>query len=510
MKVGLIGAGRWGGNLARVLYELGALGGIAEADSRIREELEKLYPAIPLYRDHAELLATDIPAVVIATPAATHATIAREALQAGKHVLVEKPLAFSEAEAQELVGLAREAEKILMVGHLVLYQPAIRWIKEFLEAGELGTIFSYHHERLNLGRARSVENVLLSLGVHDVAVLLYLVGQTPERIDAHGHAVLQEAIEDDVHLHLRFPDNVHAHIHASWLWPEKIRRLTIVGSKGMLVYNELDQTVWLHRKGIRPDLTNWDEGAELVFRGDGEPLRLELEHFLECMEKGQRPLSDGESAVQVVAVLEEAMCQLGTMRREQGYFAHESAYVDPGAKVGRGTKIWHFSHIMPGAEIGENCTIGQNVFVAKNVKIGNNVKIQNNVSVYEGVILEDYVFCGPSCVFTNVKTPRSAFPRNRSEDYIPTIVKKGATIGANATVVCGVTIGEWAFVAAGAVVTKDVPPYALVAGVPARPMGWACRCGVRLDFKDDEAVCKACGRRYRKVEGKVEYIGEDG
>jgi len=183
----------------------------------------------------------------------------------------------------------------------------------------------------------------------------------------------------------------------------------------------------------------------------------------------------------------------------QNVFIHESAYVDEGAIVGEGTRIWHFCHVMSGAKIGQNCTLGQNVFVARNVKIGNNVKIQNNVSIYEGVILEDDVFCGPSMVFTNVRTPRSAFPRNRSEDYIQTLVKRGASIGANATIVAGVTIGEWAFVAAGAVVTKDVPPYALVAGVPARIIGWACECGLTLHFQDNEAACKGCGRQYRKT-----------
>ncbi|GFN23904.1 acyltransferase [Thermanaeromonas sp. C210] len=180
------------------------------------------------------------------------------------------------------------------------------------------------------------------------------------------------------------------------------------------------------------------------------------------------------------------------------YFVHESACIDAGARIGKGTRIWHFSHVMSGAEIGENCTLGQNVFVASNVKIGNNVKIQNNVSVYEGVTLEDDVFLGPSMVFTNIKTPRAAYPRNTSDDYVRTLVKRGASIGANATVICGVTIGEWAFVAAGAVVTRDVPPYTLVAGVPARLCGWACECGRPLRFEGRRAACIECGKRYEK------------
>jgi UDP-2-acetamido-3-amino-2,3-dideoxy-glucuronate N-acetyltransferase len=180
-------------------------------------------------------------------------------------------------------------------------------------------------------------------------------------------------------------------------------------------------------------------------------------------------------------------------------FVHGSAYVDEGARIGSGTKIWHFSHVMGGAEVGPGCTLGQNVFIADGVKVGEGVKIQNNVSVYEGVVLEDYVFCGPSMVFTNVKTPRSAFPRDTSDDYLTTRVRHGASIGANATVVCGVTIGEWAFVAAGAVVTKDVPDYALIGGVPGRIIGWACECGIPLSFEDDECVCDECGRAYERV-----------
>lgn len=190
------------------------------------------------------------------------------------------------------------------------------------------------------------------------------------------------------------------------------------------------------------------------------------------------------------------------------YFAHESAYIDEGAKIGEGTKIWHFSHVMSGVVIGESCTLGQNVFVANQVVVGNGVKIQNNVSLYEGVILEDYVFCGPSMVFTNVKIPRSAFPRNTSDDYLTTRVKYGASIGANATVICGVTINEWAFIAAGAVVTKDVPAYATVAGIPARIIGWACECGEQIKFEDDSATCDVCGRQYHKAGDTVRKISD--
>ncbi|MBI4202477.1 MAG: N-acetyltransferase [Chloroflexi bacterium] len=176
------------------------------------------------------------------------------------------------------------------------------------------------------------------------------------------------------------------------------------------------------------------------------------------------------------------------------FYVHESSILDPGVRVGKGTRIWHFCHIMSGAEIGEDCNLGQNTFVGRNVKIGNKCKIQNNVSVYEGVTLEDGVFCGPSCVFTNDLNPRALYPKQG--DYVPTLVRHGASIGANVTIVCGVTIGRWAFIGAGAVVTNDVPDYALVYGVPAQLRGWVCECGVKLEFKGSEAVCTACERSY--------------
>ena len=180
------------------------------------------------------------------------------------------------------------------------------------------------------------------------------------------------------------------------------------------------------------------------------------------------------------------------------YFIHESSYVDKNVKIGNGTKIWHFSHVMSNVTIGENCTLGQNVHIGPNVIIGNNVKIQNNVSIYECVTLEDNVFCGPSMVFTNVVNPRSSYPKDKSE-YLDTLAKKGATIGANATIVCGITLGENCFIGAGSVVTKDVPDYALVYGNPAEIKGWMCECGNKLLFTLNTAVCDNCKREYRKT-----------
>lgn len=180
-------------------------------------------------------------------------------------------------------------------------------------------------------------------------------------------------------------------------------------------------------------------------------------------------------------------------------YVHPSAIVDEGAMVGDGTKIWHFCHVMAGATVGRDCTLGQNVFVADGVTIGNRVKIQNNVSIYSGVTLEEDVFCGPSMVFTNVRKPRSPFPTQRG-GYQPTLVRRGATIGANATVVCGATVGEWSFIAAGAVVTKDVPAHALVAGVPGRRIGWVCVCGEVLGMQADATDCTVCGRRYVQID----------
>src|SRR5256885_2400609 len=188
------------------------------------------------------------------------------------------------------------------------------------------------------------------------------------------------------------------------------------------------------------------------------------------------------------------------------FFVHESSYVDDGAQVGRGSKIWHFCHVMAGAVIGERCNLGQNVVVMPGTRIGNNVKIQNNVSIYEGVTLEDDVFCGPSCVFTNVLNPRSHVSRKR--EYRPTCVKRGSSIGANATILCGVTLGEYAFIGAGAVAPSDVPAYALMAGLAARRVGWMCQCGERLSLAAGKAACPACATTYEESNGALRSVAQ--
>jgi UDP-2-acetamido-3-amino-2,3-dideoxy-glucuronate N-acetyltransferase len=238
-----------------------------------------------------------------------------------------------------------------------------------------------------------------------------------------------------------------------------------------------------------------------------EPLKRECEHFLECIDARRRPLTDGQNGLRVVEILnasdESLSCcgkRIALGSGNPGYFAHESACIDPGARVGEGTTIWHNSHVMKDAVIGEKCNLGQNVYVGAGVHVGDRCKIQNNVSVYEEVELEDDVFLGPSCVLTNVTNPRSQVSRKTL--FEKTLLRRGSTIGANATVVCGVTVGQYAFVAAGAVVTKDVPDYAMMVGVPARQKGWISRHGVPLSEPDVEGVmtCPESGLRFKEVE----------
>lgn len=305
-SVALIGGGRWGWNLARNLYEMDALGAVADRDPKIRRRVERELAGVVVLEDAKQAFDGQIRAVIIATPASTHVDLGLEALHAGKDVLVEKPFALNVEDAERMVAEADDAGRILMVGHLLLYQPAILWLKQYLDSGAIGQVATLYQDRLNLGTVRTVENALWSLGVHDVAALLYLVGKEPVQTATWGQAIIQPDVQDDMHLHMKFDGGVEAHIHNSWLWPERRRRLTVVGTEGMISYDELDQTVQLHRRSVKADLSVKDDGSEVLFHGDAEPLRYELEHFLECVRDRKQPRSNGASAIPVIRVLAEA------------------------------------------------------------------------------------------------------------------------------------------------------------------------------------------------------------
>ncbi len=505
-----LGSGYWGKNIVRNLHEMGVLTAICDKNSETLASFREKYPDVACTAQVQEILSNPaITAVTIATPAATHYALVKAALEAGKDVFVEKPLALSTAEGKHLCEIAEAHGRVLMVGHLLLFHPAIEKLKELVDKGAIGKIKYCSSNRLNLGKVRIEENILWSFAPHDIAVLIYLIGDAPEEVSSTGEVILQPGIHDVTQTTLRWKRGVTAMINVSWLHPYKEHKLVVVGDKAMLVFDDTKATekLALYDQGIdfvKGQPVKREDGIEVIAHSDKEPLRAELEHFIDCVNDRSVPRTDGQEGLAVLKVLNAAQHSLtsGTATPQSNadrkeYFAHPSAVIDPGAAIGDGTKIWHFSHVMPKAVIGQRCSLGQNVVVSNNVTIGNNVKIQNNVSIYEGVVLEDNCFCGPSMVFTNVKTPRSAVPRNTSEDYLRTVIRKGASMGANSTIVCGVTIGENAFVAAGAVVTRDVSPNALVAGVPARQIGWMCGYGARISDNNKTYTCSECQKKFK-------------
>jgi predicted dehydrogenase len=306
-KVIVVGAGQWGKNLIRNFYELGALLGVAEMSEGSRSQLEQTYPGLPLYTSLEEALATQADALVIATPAPTHFEFAKAALEANKDVFVEKPMTLTRQDATTLATLADQNKRVLMVGHLLLYQPAIRWIRDYLQSGEAGKVWHVATRRAKLGKVRCEENVWWSFAPHDVSVVLELLGRpTLKHVTAQGHPMLQAGIDDNVNVLLEFTSGQTAHIHSSWYWPINERSTTILAEKKMIVYDEVKQSVTIFDKGVNPDLSNREGVSFVADVADAQPLRLECEHFLHCLETRMKPLSDGWNGVAVVEVLEKA------------------------------------------------------------------------------------------------------------------------------------------------------------------------------------------------------------
>jgi len=520
VRVAVVGIGYWAKNLVRNFHELGALEALCDADRSLEGTYKRSYEGVRFCSEFSEVLSdSSIDAVALATPAVKHYEMAKAALEAGKDVLVEKPLAIDVKHGEELVKLAEANQRILMVGHILRYHPAILKLQKLIQDGALGKINYLYSNRLNIGKIRTEENILWSFAPHDISVMLSLLNEMPTRVTCQGGSYLNRDIPDVTLSHFEFPSGVQAHIFVSWLHPIKEQRLVVVGSEKMAIFDDTAE----HKLVLYPHRVEWRNriptavkaNGEIVDLEDQEPLRAECQHFLDCVKSRTSPVSDGAEGLRVLRVLDACQRALhngGTSpealnlkneKRERPFFVHESAYVDDGAEIGAGTKIWHFSHIMKGARIGERSILGQNVNVDGGAVIGNNVKIQNNVSVYTGVVIEDDVFLGPSCVLTNVTNPRSQV--NRHSLYEVTNMKRGCTIGANSTIVCGVKIGRYAFVGAGSVVTKDVPDFALVIGNPARQAGWMSRHGHRLESPDATGVmvCPESGYRYQEIEPGV-------
>jgi predicted dehydrogenase len=316
VRVGVVGLGYWGPNLARNLAAIPGceLAWLCDSSAQALPELTRTFPGTRSTRELQELLDDpELDAVVLATPVPTHAELAVRVARAGKHCFVEKPLATNTADAEEAVAAARSAERILMVGHLLEYHPAVDRLKELIDGGELGSLYYLYGNRLNLGVLRSDENALWSLGAHDVAVVLHLIGEEPEECLAHGASYVREGVQDVVFCYLRFPSGIVAHLHLSWLDPHKERRLTVVGARRMATFDDMliERKLTIYDKGFDEDSRSW--GEYIARSGDvfspripnSEPLRIECEHFVECVRTGATPRSDGDSGLRVVRVLEQ-------------------------------------------------------------------------------------------------------------------------------------------------------------------------------------------------------------
>lgn len=515
-KLIVVGAGRFGINHILTAHKLGVLQAVVDLNKDALTNAANKLPdnhSVRFYTTLSEAMHI-VPdaAVVVATPPSTHFAVARQAIDARRDVLVEKPLCDTLERAQQLVQIADSAGCVLMVDHLLQYSLQHCRLLQLVHSGFVGEVTRVKMTRMNFGTVRTEENVLWSFSPHDVSVLLSICNNhTPVDVVCVGQNVVSCGIEDYIDLSVRFEDGVHAQIEASWMHPLKERRTVVYGTNGCIVLNEasphpnlpkLQGFKWTAKRKSdgtavtiqknEHDLMRMIDESDSATTGSTEntpekqPLEAAIEHFLHCRETRSRPRTDGKEGCRVLSVLTaatESLAKVGAAvtlpsRQNVKVFSHPSAVIDTGAIIGAGTKVWHFSHIMSGARLGEFCNIGQNVYIGGKAVLGKNVKVQNNVSIYDAVLVGDDVFLGPSCVLTNVKTPRSHV--NRKNEFTKTTIGKGATVGANATIVCGVQLSDYCFVGAGAVVTKDVPAHALVFGNPATIRGWVSTTGVKL------------------------------
>ena len=527
-RVGVIGAGHWGPNLIRNLHESGRsrVVAIGDRDARRLERIAARYPDVSCVPTaDAVLERDDLDAVVIATPTSTHHAFARAALERGLHVFVEKPLARTVAEAEDLVALAARAGRVLLVGHVFLFNEGVRAVKERIDAGSLGNVQYVQSVRSNLGPVRTDVSALWDLAAHDVSIFGFWLGGPPLRATGKGAVYLNPGIEDVVFATLEYPGGVLANLHATWLSPRKVRQITVVGDRQMLVVRRHGP----RRAGARPrqgrhrparrsaggrqlrELSVVDprrrrhDAARARGRAAARRVRALPRLHPRRRDPGRRPGGGHRGRARpgrdrALAAQRQRRGRAVSVSPPRGVSVHPQALCESD-RIGPETRIWAFAHVMAGARIGARCNIGEAVFVESDVVIGDDVTVKNGVALYNGVTLDDETFVGPQAVFTNDLRPRSGRFKRPVETFLPTPVARGATVGANATVLCGHAIGAWGMVAAGAVVVDDVAPHALVAGVPALRVAWVCMCAETLG---EDLRCGRCGREYRPTGAGLE------
>ena len=515
----VIGCGYWGRNLVRNFSDLGALAAVCDTDPEPARQFGGQYrvstPAFEeILRDEA------IDAVAVATPAVTHSDFARQALAAGKHVFVEKPVALNVDAAEELNTLARQQGRVLMVGHLLQYHPAFIRLKELVAGGELGRLRHIYSHRLNLGKVRREENILWSFAPHDISMILSLVGVEPDRVSAVGSFFLQSQVADVTTTHMSFPGGENAHVFVSWLHPYKEQKLVVVGDDGMAVFDdtvEWEQKLQIYRHRIlwENSLPTPDKAeAEAIAVAPAEPLRQELAHFLDCIAGKTHCRTDGNEGIRVLKVLraseqdilkQHTHQEAGTMnpgvQQMADCFIHETAVVDGHCRIGKGTRIWHFQpcpgqlqyrgELHPGAERdgGARCEHRQ--------PLQDPEQCQYLQGDYPG---------GRRILRTVLRVHQREQPPRRTGEEGPVCRHPGQgreRPSAPMPPSCAaLSSGQYSFIAAGAVVTGDVKPFALMAGTPAKQVGWVGHYGEKLG---DDLVCPKTGRQYRlNSEGMLE------
>ncbi len=528
VRIAVVGLGSRGRLTAREAIEAGALAAVCDVDPVVLVDTARALGEVRAESDYLRLLAApDVQAVALCTPPATWDGMVEAALHAGKDIYLDAPLVLPLTRGRALLDLVAERRRLLMSGPVLRFAPAVEALMALVRDGRLGTLRYLHGRHFKAAPTVAEPPADAGLSVTLGHLLADLVPSPPGRVLTRATTWRSARHPDVTETLLDFPGGPRVLLHAAALGGfGGVFELEIIGDRGAA-------RLWRDAEDHLHLAVDADEAIDLPLPSSGSQARAaSLRHFLDAVATRRPALQGSDGLLALWRLLAAAQRSLDAGAEvpfgpgagaastapapvavpglAPGVVLHPTVQVDGPCEIGEGTKIWHFSKLLGPLTIGRQCSFGQNVVIERHVTIGDNVKVQNNVSIYSGVILEDDVFCGPSMVFTNIGTPRSHYPRKGQ--YATTRVRRGASIGANATVVCGHTLGQYCFVGAGAVVTRDVPDFALVYGNPARVMGFTCYCGIRLPFgtgpgEHEEGACADCGRRYTR-DGHVVALQE--